>query len=472
MRLRLIAFFFLLLVFKTGYGQDSLNLQQCIDYALTHNTSILRQVSDLDQQSNNYQRAKASTLPTLNGFASQNYNYGRTIDPSTNQFANQQSRANSFSLSGDFLIFGGLRKLNDIRQAEWAKDASSHNLQKTKDDISLNIANQYLQILLLMERQKQLTNQVEDSRTIQKKNKILVDAGAATSSKLYEADAQLATDEANLIDIENQLNTAYLQLKQYLNYDITKEIKVQQINFAAQLAEYGDADLQKALSERIKQMPAVEQAYSARQSAMYGLRSAKGSIYPSLDVNGSLHSVYSSLGKNYSYIANGLEPIGFLGPDTSQVVYAPRLVPTTSDISFRNQLRNNYGQSLGFSLNIPIFNGYQTRYNVQNYKINLSNSELTLTDAETKARNDIYQAYENMKMTAKKLAASESRMKSQEILMKQSELTFNAGAISYFDYSTVKTNYNNAQIDLLQARYQHVFQTKIFEYYIGKPVQF
>jgi len=469
---KILPFFILFLILAFGsYAQDSLNLKQCISFALEHNTQLLRSKNDLQQASNSYQQYRANVLPTINGSATNNFDFGRTIDPATNQFSNQASRTNYFTLNGDWVIFGGFQKLYQVRQYEWNKDASAQSLQKVMDDVSLTIANDYLQILLLTEKKGQLANLVKSSEENQKKVNILFDAGGTTVAKKYEADAQLATDQYNLVDIENQLDKQYLGLKQYMNYDITKPLKIQQINFQGQLFPYNDEDAAKAINDRVSQLPAVKAARSQRESALYAWKAIKGTVYPKLSVDASLHSIYSSQYQSYS-VETLIEPIGILGNDQTKIVYGQVPVAVTSPVGFGDQLSQNFGQTIGFTLNVPIFNGLQTKYNIQAAKITYASDDLLLTDAEVKAKNDIYQAYEGMNAARKKYEAGTLKLKSQEALFKQSEINYNAGAMTFFDYNTARNNFANAESDLSQAKYEYIFQTKVFEYYLGKPVSF
>ncbi|RYD76584.1 MAG: TolC family protein, partial [Sphingobacteriales bacterium] len=274
-----------LLNFAKTFAQDSMSLQQCIAYAWENNIQLSRSELDLQQRENSYQQSRYNRLPSLNGNVSNNYNFGRTVDPTTNQFASQSSRNNGFSLSTNVLLFNGLQMMNESRQAKWSQDASTHNLQKAKDDAALTIANQYLQILLLTERQKQLQNQLKTSQDSRNRTKTLFDAGAVAQVKI-------------------------------------------------------------------------------------SLAQSFGSPSP-----------------------NGFQQIGFTA-DSVQV-FAPKYSYSDPQaVSFNDQLNNNFGQSLGFTLSIPIFNGMQNRYSIQNARINLQNAQLTLTEAETQARNDIYTAFE------------------------------------------------------------------------------
>ncbi|MGZ5243964.1 MAG: TolC family protein, partial [Bacteroidia bacterium] len=322
-RFTLVLLAFLIINSIEIYAQDSMSLQQCIAYAWENNIQLSRSELDLQQKENSFQQTRYSRLPSLNANASQNYNFGRTVDPSTNQFANQQSRNNGFSLSTNVLLFNGLQMMNEVRQAKWSQDASTHSLQKAKDDAALTIANQYLQILLLTERQKQLQNQLKTSQDSRNRTKTLFDAGAVAQVKMLEAEAQLASDESLLIDIENQLTTAYLNLKQYMNYDISKPLKIQTVNFTGQLNQYTETELNKVFTERLQNLPGVQSAKSSRESALYGLKSQQGNMSPKVYANASLQSFYSSLAQQFGGATpDGFQQIGFTS-DSVQV-FAPR----------------------------------------------------------------------------------------------------------------------------------------------------
>jgi len=450
-----------------------MNLAQCIQYAMVHNTQLLKSQNDYQQSWNSYRQFRANVLPTLNGSATNNYDFGRTIDPATNQFSNASSRTNYFTLNGDWVIFGGLQKLNQVREYQWSRDASAQTLQKMKDDISLNIANDYLQILLLTEREKQLENLVKNSDEQQKKTAILYDNGATTLSKKYGADAQLATDQYNVVDMQNQLEKQYLALKQYMNYDLGKPLKVGAIDFNGQIQFYNQADLDKAVNEQVNKLPAVQAARNQRESALYAWRAMKGTALPKLSVDASIHTIYSS--QYQSYVPTyTIVPIGTVGQQSgADIVYGPIASGySTQKISFEDQLRQNFGQTIGFTLNVPIFNGLQTKYNIQGAYITYQSDDLQLTDAEVKARNDIYQAYDGMNEARKKFESGEIKLKSADALYKESDASYQAGGMSFFDYNTARTSFINAQSDLLQAKYEFIFQTKVFEYYLGKPVSF
>jgi outer membrane protein len=463
----------ILLLFIPAFSnaQDSMTLHDLVKYAWAHNINLRQESFSLEQQKLDVIKSTAGALPSINASANQNYNFGRTIDPATNQFVNQQSHTNYFSLQGDIVIFNGLQRLNLIRQSRESFKAQESSIEKSKEETALSIANYYLQILQLSEREKQINVQVENSGSNYNKAKILYEAGAITYSKCLESKAQLASDEAALIDVQNQLEKTYMDLKLILNFDITKPLYVKKIAIQKMENKYSESDLQKALSNRVDSMPAVQQAVNLKNAAQFGFFAAKGNYYPRLTASGSLHSVFSSAYQNVLYQPDGYQIIGILNLDTGQKVYGPKIKSFTSFVPFDEQLRNNFGQSIGFSLVIPVFNGYQSRYNVQYAKINLKYYEANLEDSRNKTKNDIYQSFSNMKLAEKKLNATQLKMDAQQEIFNQANAAYLQGTISYFDFNTQKAQFNSTQIELLEAKYEYIFQTKIFEYYLGISVE-
>ncbi len=450
-------------------AQETMSLPQLISYAHSHNLTLQRGQNQLIGANYDLQRTRANLLPTLNGSASHNYNFGRSIDRTTNQYSTQTLQNNYFSLNSDVILFGGLQKINQIRQAQWTKTSDIDNVQRIKDDISLTVANYYLQILLAMEREKQLNNQLERTRAVASRNKVLYNAGAVAQTKILESDAQIATDEVNLIDVQNQMNNTYLQLKQYINYDLEKKLIVEPVAISEPTVVYTEADRDKVFAERIKEIPAVKSAAEASKSYEYALKSYIGSRLPSLHLNGSVTSVYSSAGRSYegANITN-YQTIGYTSSGES--VISPVLTPIFANTPFNTQLKNNFGQSLGLTLSIPILNNFQSRYSIQQSRIALDNSNVGVREAELKAKYDASLAFQNMQQSRRKYMAAQTKRKSQEALYSNTEKSYQAGITSYFDYNTSKSNLNTSQSEELQSKFEYIFQMKTFEYYLGKGI--
>ncbi|MDZ4839017.1 MAG: TolC family protein [Bacteroidota bacterium] len=456
--------------FISAQSTDSFGLKECINYAMSNNLQILQNEQLFGNASLDVQRSKSSILPTLNANANGNNNFGRSIDPVTNQYINAQSQVFSSQLTTQWILYSGLSKMNDIRRAKWTETASKWSLQKLKDDIALSVANQYLQVWLLKERKGQLENQLQNTLNQEKKTRILVDAGSLTKVKMLEVYAQKASDEANLVDIDAQIVRAELALKQSMNFDLRQPLLLKHINISSQLVSYSEYDLNNTLDNRISQLPSVQSAQSSNMANRYNLKSIQGLQYPTLSLSGSIRSAYSSISRSFTFGNDGFEQIGILGFDTSQKVFGPRFKNNATAISFGEQLKNNFGQTVGLNLNFNIFNGLDTKYQIAQAKYNLYTSDVNVKTAEVQGRNDVITAYENLKLMQKKYNSSQQKLETQKALYTQTEVNYNLGALNYYDFNAARTSFDNASIELLNAQYELFFQTKVFEYYIGKQI--
>ena len=187
-------------------------LPQCIAYAQEHNISIKQSKLSQDLAEVNYLQSKLNVLPTLNGNASHSYNFGRTIDPFTNEFATDKVLSQNFSLSSGFLLFNGFQNYNTIQEQKFNMLAAKQDLEKMKNDISLGIANAYLQILFAEDLVFNAQGQLSITKLQVERTKKLVEAGSISKSMQFDIEAQSATEELNLVNAENQLTMAYLNL--------------------------------------------------------------------------------------------------------------------------------------------------------------------------------------------------------------------------------------------------------------------
>lgn len=455
----------------TAKAQTKYTLEQCITYALTHNTQMARAALNNEQTQSNLKYTNADRFPSLNANVSHNFNFGKTIDQTTNQFTNLHTQTEYYSLSTDMLLFNGFQKNNQVKQAQHQVDASGNFLDKTKNDISLLVASNYLQVLLMKERLKQVETQVTSSKEQADKMEILVKNGAQRQSKLLEAKAALAADQATFIETENLFTNAILSLKQSMNFKIQDFLEVEDMPEDIALTDYTNTDLQKAL-DLANNLPQMKQLLHLVTASEYALRAAKGNISPKLYGSASLHSGYSSVAKSYDYKLNGLDTIGYVYDLSKTPVVAPGYSIVTDPINFGKQFNDNFGQSVGLSLSVPIFNGFQTKNSIVNSKINLEEAKLNLTDAENTIKNGIYQSYQDMVAAKKHWAAQQTSLDLQKLLYEQGKLTFEQGMLGYYEWNNLKTTFDATQSQWLAAKFQYIFAVKAFEVYLGKGVGF
>jgi outer membrane protein len=314
-----LRFFFYLLLGLPFLSQaqtktDPWSLQRCIDYALKNNIQIRQ--ADLSSQVNEVSltQYRANLLPSLNGNASHNYNFGRTIDQYTNTFADKLVLSENFSLNSSLVLFNGFQKLNTIKQGEYDLLSSREDLQKMKNDISLNIASAYLQILFNDELLAVANNQVGISQIQTERTKKLVDAGALAKGNLLQLQAQLAGDELSAANARNQLDLAYLNLAQYLDLDSVSAFTIVKPELSLPSVGALPNSPNMIYSDAVKSQPGVKSAQYKLKSSDMQLRVAKGGVSPRLSILAGIGSGYSGASKQNIGTATGfyLAPTGLV----------------------------------------------------------------------------------------------------------------------------------------------------------------
>ncbi len=442
------------------------SLEQCISYAWSHNIQVKQAEITQRIAKNNVTESKANVLPTVNGFVSQTYNYGLTINPFTNTFANSEVTADDFALSGSLTIFGGLQNINAIKQNVANYNASGYDLQSNKNTLALNVAQAYLQILLDKELLAEAKGQHEVSLQEVEHTKILVDAGSLAKSNLFDIESQEANDEVNAVTAQNNFDIAMLNLVQLLDLDSTQNFNIvhPEINIPDNPAiATPDAIFSTALTNQ----PDIQSAQLKWQAAEHGQAFSAGALYPKLSLTGSVGTGYST--GNYNEIATTeYIPETYLG---SQFFLSFPSYEEGGVIPFSQQWKSNRNESFGFRLTIPIFNGLQANIGYQNAKLNEQNSYYNYVTAQLNLRKTIQQAYADAYASLKRFHAEEKSVESLNESFGYTKSKFDVGAATSLDYNTAKTNLEKAQSDMLQAKYTYIFKLKVLDFYEGKPLK-
>ncbi|HKK41516.1 MAG TPA: TolC family protein [Bacteroidales bacterium] len=424
----------------TRAQQKSWSLEECIKYAIDNNILIKQQSIQTKVQENALDLAKLKLLPSLNGQASFGYSFGRALDQNTYQFYNQTLQTDYFYVGGSTPVFSGLQNFNSIKKNKYLVLASQQDLQNISDNVALNVALSYLQILLNKELVTANQNQVDISRQQIEKTKKLVDAGSVARGNLLQIEAQEAQEELALINTRNQLETSYLTLTQLLELSTPEgfEIVVPQLNVDTNSVVSGNINdiYQVALNNR----PEIKSSELKLTASQYDLKIAKGGRVPQLSISHNFNT-------RYTYIPNqvGIQP-------------------------FRDQIKNNQSSGIGLSMNIPILNGWQVNKNIANSKLNVESSQYALDGTKKQLYKNIQQAYTDARAALKKYTASLKAVASAEESFRYTEQKFDLGLVAPVDYNAAKTQLLNAQSDLSQAKYEYIFKTKVLEFYKGMPL--
>jgi outer membrane protein len=442
------------------------SLQQCIAYAWQNNIQVKQAEISQKMAKNTQTGSKANLLPSVSGFADHVYNDGRTIDPFTNTFATSQVLSEDFYVSATFTIFGGFQNINTIKEDKANYKASTYDLQVSKNNIALNIASGYLQVLLDVELLAEAKNQHDVTLQQVEHTQKLVDAGGLARSNLLDVESQEANDEVNEINAQNQLDLANLALAQMLDIDSTQLLKILKPELNIPDNAVLDAP-EQVYAKALTTQPDIQSAETKWESAESAKQVAAGAMYPKLQLTGSMGTGYSGSDASTSIILANETIVTNYGPLT---LYDQPQESEGPVIPWSKQLSDNFNQSFGLRLNVPIFNGLQSHVAWQNAKLNAQNSFYNYQNAEITLRKNIQQAYADALGALKRYHA----LQKAEVSLKESynytKSKFDVGMATSLDYNTAQTNLAKAESDLLQAKYNFVFKVKVLDFYEGKPL--
>jgi len=444
-----ILFFISLLLIafpgQTFSQQKEWSLVECVKYAIDNNIQIKQQALQTRFAENTLEQSKLNLLPTLNGQATHNYSFGRALDETTYEFTdNQNIQSNSFYAGGSLNLFNGLQNYNTIKKNKYQLLASELDLQTIKDNVSLSIALAYLQILLNKELVTATDNQLQITKQQIGKTKKMFEAGSVAKGNLLQIESQAAGEELQLINIQNQLDISYLTLTQMLELETPEGFRITtpEISIDTNTVITGRVDEIFAQAQGLR--PEIKSAELKLTASQYDLKIASGSRSPRLSMNHSFSTRYSDIAIKLS---NPLEKY-----------------------TFSQQLNDNINYGVGFSLNIPILNGWQVNKNISNSRLNIESSRYTLEAEKKQLYKTIQQAYADAVASLKKYAASMKAVTSMEESFRYTEQKFNVGMVTPVDYNAAKTQLLNAQSDMSQAKYEFIFKTKVLDFYKGLPL--
>lgn len=455
-------------------SQEPWTLQKCIDHAFQYSLNIKQGDLNVELAESSQKSSFGSMLPNLNGQASHGYNWGQTIDPFTNQFATERIRSNSFGLSTGLSLFNGFRLQNSLKQSNLDVLASKQDLERIKNDLALNVASAFLTVLLNQEFLNNAQNNYDNtSRQVSRIEK-LVNAGQLAQGNLSEILAQQATDQANVVSARNNVMLAELSLIQLIRLT-PEEIPGFRISSPDDDPEEIRmlTDAESVLQSALTNFPQVKSAEFQLQSAQVGEKIAEGASYPSLSVNFSYGTGYSGASQipvGEPQIGNPY-PIGYVG-DTFQPVYT---VPITYDYEnkpFSDQLSDNINQSLFFSLQVPIFNGFSTRTNIQRAKIQKESAAIVLEQTQQQLSQEVQRAFADADAARQNYEAGKLALEASEKAFGYAETRYEQGMINNVEYSEARSRVDIARNNLVRNKFEYLFRARILEFYQGKAITF
>ena len=422
------------------------SLEACIDYAYANNIQLKQKVEEQEARKVELHTSKHSWLPAVNANMGQSFQFGRSTSKS-GVIVDQNASNTTFNINLDMPIFDGFKIPNDIAARKLDLQAAIESLNKAKEDLAINIASYYLQVLYNKELQRVAQLQVDLDKEQVNKTEAMVNAGKVPLSQLYDIKAQLAKDEVTLTEAANNVQLALLDLAQSLELersDRSFDIVTPQITDA--VAENMSSILppETIFDQAVTFKPQIKEQEYLLESQKRMLKVAQAGYYPKLNFGASYSNGYyhTSMGGEFA--------------DTR---------------SFGDQLKQNGQKIVGFSLSIPLFNRFQVRNSVRSARIGINNQQLMLENSKKTLYKEIQQAYYNATAAQEKYTASDKSVASSREAFSYAQARYEAGKSTVFEFNEAKTKYAQSLAEQAQAKYDFIFRAKILDFYRGTPLK-
>lgn len=450
-------------------------LIECVQYALENNISVKQ--SELDIETADIERLTAlgNFIPSLNVGAGVSENTGLSFNPVTNNAQTTTFLSASGNINIGYTLFDGLRNIRAVQRAEISKLAGQYRLDKMKDDISLFVANGYLQVILNKANLEVLKSQNEVTKEQIQRTNDLVEAGSLPRGDLLEIQATDASEQQAIINAENSIQISLISLAQLLLIKDYETFDIEDEGYDIVDAGIADKDISEILAKAKEVRSEIKIAEQNVALAEKDVQIAKGLNLPTLSAFFGYNTRYA----NTTSFAQQIDPdnptttqqIGVVEATGQAVVgeFPNTFLQEVNADPFIDQLYQNDGIGYGLQLNIPIFNGFSTRGNIKRSQISLMRSEYQLEQAELDLESTVYQAYVDAKGALKSYEAAESALESQKLAYDYAKERYDVGLTNAFDFSQSKLRYDNARIEVNRSKYDYIFKLKVLELYFGIP---
>ena len=415
------------------------SLEQCCDYAVEHNITIKQQENQCRQQEIQLSTAKNQRLPDLSGSAGQNFSFGRGLT-AQNTYTNTNTSSTSFSLGTSVPLFTGFQIPNNIKLNQLNLEAATQDLEKAKNDIRTQVAQAYVQILYDMEMADVAFRQISIDSAQVARLQALLNIGKASEAELAQQKATLAQSQLTATQANNNLQLALLSMTQLLELESPEGFSVVRPEIGS-VGGHVIATPEDIYADALATKPEIQAQLLRLRATENSIKIAQAGYYPTL-------SFSAGLGSNY-YKTSGFKVDGFA-----------------------DQMKNNFSQYLGFNLNIPIFNRFQTRNSVRSAKLDRQNQTLQLDNTKKALFKEIQQVYYNAVAANQKLMSSQQACESSETAFRLTQAKYEQGKATITEFNEAKNNYLKAESDLTQTRYEFLYQQALIRFYQGKEIEF
>lgn len=466
----------LLLFVATGYSQEVWTLQKCVQYAQQNSLNVKQAENAIQQANLSQKESENERLPTVNANFQGGIDLGRTIDPTRNVFTSDTRFSNSVSIQGNYTLYNGHRIKNTIKQSEINADVAQLDADQIRNNLALSVAQAYLQILFDDEQLANANKRLEQTQAQLSQTDKLITAGTLPRADRLDILAQIARDEQAIINQENSLQISYLNLKQLLQVNPDLDMRVEKpsdINPEGNPEAY---DLKNIYNKALATQPVISADKKRLESIGLDTEIAKSLKLPTVSLFGNVNSFFSNKTLDFGKVVT--QPTRILGGQEQVVIDGDDALLQQFEFvggelgkrSYFNQLNDNFGQSLGVNVNIPIYNRDRTDIAMERAQLNILNTQITADQNKQQLKVDIQRAIADAKAAKKEYEASSKTVEALKTAYQNTEKRYQLGAVNTFEYTTAKNRLDQAEVEMIIAKYNYLYTGKVVEFYEGKKL--
>jgi outer membrane protein len=465
---------FLVFISATARSQEKWSLQKCVDYAMTHNLTVRSAEYQLQLSKIAEAQSKKTLIPTLGGSVSSGYQHGLNENPATGTLESANFFSGGLSAQSNYTIFNWGSRKNNIEANKLYAKADEAGIDRARKDISLFVANAFLQVMLRREQVRISEVQVQQSLAQLENTRKLVAAGSQPELNAIQIEAQVARDSSALLQSQALVQQGIINLKSYLNLDQSAPFDIEAPAIET-IPMDNITELQPEVVYAIaeKNQPLQQMLALRVEGAKKQVEAARGAMYPTLNAYAGLNT----------RLVNAKSPVFIdlpAGPTQAYVtvngnkepVYSPsRAVTGYAGIPFFSQLNRNFGQNIGLSINLPIFNQGSLRAQWDRTKVNVLQTQLQDEQEKVNLKTNIYNAYQDAFSALQKYNASLRNVEASQKALDFSKKRLDIGLLGTLDYLITQSNLFRAQIEEVTNKYDYIFKMKVLEFYKGEGIK-
>jgi len=446
---------------------EKLSLKECIEIAIRNNINLKRANLQEETATLNFNGTRSEVLPRLNGSYNYGINNGRSIDPFTNDYIDQKLNFSNAGLNLDTQIFNGFELRNSIQRDRFNMKASEAETKAERQQLILDVTLAYFQVLNNRDLLELAKLRLESTRQQTDRLKTLNEQGQGNPADYTDIKGQVNNDQTIVVDAENNLYQSKLELAQLLNVD--SEIYVEEFQISPELEKY-QLSAEETYEASLKNLATFEARRLRIEAAEEDIAVSRSLFAPNI-------SFFAQLNTNYSSVARLFNETGTQIVETGQFITVddanfPVLTNETQfseeKISYVDQFENNLNSVVGIAVDIPIFNGFRAKRNVQLKKIQLEDAELELENTKNQFLQAIKRAHNDMEAAYENYFILQDQVKAYEQSYEVNEIRFTNGVSNIVEYIISKNNLDGARINLANAKYEYLIRLKVLDYYKGE----